>query len=100
MILPTEMTIGTRKLSIQMLRQMPTKGVMGTVYYNTGAIHLATHSNTTNGRYSPSRLQETFWHEITHAVLHDMGSPLFTNEKFVTAFSQRLSKAINSAKFK
>ena len=100
MIIPTHITVGKHKYSIQMLRQMPRKGIMGTVHYDLGTIQLATHSNTSNGRYSPSRLQETFWHEITHAILYDMDSPLFTNERFVTDFSSRLSKAITSAKFK
>ena len=42
---------------------------------------------------------ETFWHEVTHAILHDMNSKLTYNEKFVEAFSKRLSRAIDSAKF-
>jgi hypothetical protein len=100
MIIPTQITVGNHKYSIQMLRQMPRKGVMGTVHYDLGTIQLATHSNTSTGRYSPSRLQETFWHEVTHAILHDMGHHLHTNERFVTDFSSRLSKAIRSAEFK
>jgi hypothetical protein len=99
-IIPTHITIGTHRYSIHMLKQMPRKGIMGTVHYDLGTIQLATHSNTTNGRYSPTRVQETFWHEITHAILHDMGHHLYTNERFVTDFSSRLSKAITSAKFK
>ena len=99
MIIPTHITVGKHKYSIHMLKQMPRKGIMGTVYYNIGTIQLATHNNTTNARYSPSRLQETFWHEVTHAILHDMDHHLYTNERFVTDFSSRLSKAIRSAKF-
>lgn len=99
MITPTHITVGNHKYTVHMLKHMPKKGVMGTVHYDMGTIHLASHNNTTNGRYSPSRLQETFWHEITHAILHDMGHRLYTNERFVTDFSSRLSKAISSAKF-
>lgn len=99
MIIPTRITVGDHKYTIHMCKQMPGKGVMGAVHYNLGTIQLATHSNTSNGRYSPSRLQETFWHEITHAILHDMGHKLHTNERFVTDFSSRLSKAISSARF-
>lgn len=100
MIIPTHITVGKHKYTIHMLKQMPRKGIMGTVHYDLGTIQLATHSNTTNARYSPPRLQETFWHEVTHAILHDMGHHLHTNERFVTDFSSRLSKAISSAKFK
>lgn len=100
MIIPKSIQIGNHKYTIHMLKQMPRKGVMGAVQYNLGTIQLATHSSTTTARYSPSRLQETFWHEVTHAILHDMGHKLHTNERFVTDFSSRLSKAISSAKFK
>jgi hypothetical protein len=40
-----------------------------------------------------------FWHEITHAILHDMGHPLWADEKFVSAFSKRLNQAIQTARF-
>ena len=50
--------------------------------------------------YSASQRAETFWHELTHAILYDMGSELNKDEKFVTAFSNRLNQAILSAKFK
>jgi len=48
---------------------------------------------------SERQRSETFWHEVTHAILHDMGSKLEANEQFVTAFSKRLNDAIHSAKF-
>lgn len=41
---------------------------------------------------------ETFWHEVTHAILHDMKDPRWNDEKFVTAFSKRLNQVINTAK--
>lgn len=46
-----------------------------------------------------SQRRETFWHETTHAILFDMNHPLKRNEAFVTAFSRRLSRAIDSARF-
>ena len=48
---------------------------------------------------SERQRSETFWHELTHAILHDMGSKLEANEQFVTEFSKRLNNAIHSAKF-
>jgi len=45
-------------------------------------------------------VSETFWHEVTHAVLHDMHHPLWADEKFVTEFSKRLDQVIKTAKFK
>ena len=39
-----------------------------------------------------------FWHEVTHAILHDMNHPLYCNEKFVVRFSQRLNEVMGSMK--
>lgn len=39
-----------------------------------------------------------FWHELTHAILHDMGED-WRDEKFVVAFSKRLNQAIQTARF-
>lgn len=101
MITPTHITVGKNKYAIHTLKQMPKKGIMGTVHYAIGTIQLATHTNWTKPSqpYSKAQRQETFWHEVTHAILHDMGSKLESNEEFVTAFASRLSKAITSAKF-
>ncbi len=43
-------------------------------------------------------IAETFWHEVTHAILHDMQHPLWRDEKFVTAFSKRLNEVVHTAK--
>jgi len=47
---------------------------------------------------SSSKMQETFWHELTHAILYEMDHPLYRNEQFVTKFSTLLNRAINTAK--
>jgi hypothetical protein len=47
-----------------------------------------------------SALQETFWHELTHAILESMDCTALNNdENFVEDFSSRLAKAIQSARF-
>ena len=50
-------------------------------------------------KYTADERSNTFWHELTHAILYDMGSELTRNEKFVTAFADRLDQAIKTAKF-
>lgn len=60
------------------------------------------HNMRKGGRIAPRserQRSETFWHELTHAILHDMGSKLEANEQFVTEFSKRLNDAIYSARF-
>jgi len=49
--------------------------------------------------YDTHERANTFWHELTHAILYDMGCTLTHNEKFVTEFSDRLDQAIKTAKF-
>jgi hypothetical protein len=49
-------------------------------------------------KFEQSELDDTFWHELTHIILQDMGSDLTDNENFVTAFANRLTQAVNSAK--
>lgn len=48
-------------------------------------------------KFTEKERSETFWHEVTHAILQDMNHK--HDEKFVVAFSQRLNDAIRSAKF-
>jgi hypothetical protein len=38
-----------------------------------------------------------FWHEVTHAILHDMGDTRWKDEKFVTEFSRRMNQVIKTA---
>ena len=53
------------------------------------------------GQHTEGVQEEAFWHELTHAILHDMKeAKLNDNEEFVNGFSHRLHKAIKSAEFK
>jgi predicted SprT family Zn-dependent metalloprotease len=100
MELPKKIKVGDRWYSVEIVETMERRAHMGYVYYGTGAIEIAKKSNVTNKRYSKEEVSDTFWHELTHAILYDMGSNLYNNEKFVTRFANRLCKAINTAKFK
>ena len=64
----------------------------GRIYFGTRA--LVIHNN-------PDKAvdRNTFWHEITHAILFEMGTPQFRDERFVTEFADKLSGAIDSAIF-
>lgn len=72
-------------------------GCRGTCEYGTKTISVA--SRSAGYAYTSLEQFNTFWHELTHAILKDMGSPLESDEKFVSAFSDRLTTAITSAKF-
>ena len=95
--LPKKIRVGTRWYSVEVVEAMRNKSEMGRVHYDTQTIELA--KRTHHGvPFRLSALEETFWHELTHAILHDMGHDLCDNERFVDAFANRLSDAVNSAK--
>jgi hypothetical protein len=98
--LPKKVKVGDRWLSVEIVETMERRATMGYVYYGTGEIEVAKKCNVTNQAYSKEEVSDTFWHELTHAILYDMGHSLYKNEQFVTRFANRLAKAINTAKFK
>lgn len=99
MKIPKSIRVGKKKYSVHQVKHMDKKGIMGAVNYNASCILLATHSNVRGVRFKKEEMADTFWHELTHAILKDMGSKLESDEKFVSGFSDRLTKAILSARF-
>jgi len=63
--------------------------------------HLITIQNNGKGvTILKSRQEQTFFHEITHCILDQMGEEkLYHNEKFVDLFSQCLHQILKTAKY-
>ena len=98
--IPRRIRVGKKLYSIEVVEAMMEKKNMGRVYYPQQTIKLGLKSNVTGRKFADEEIQDSFWHEVTHAILHDMGyDTLNRNEAFVTGFANRLTKAINSAKF-
>ena len=98
--IPRRIKVGTKLYSVEIVEAMLEKKHMGKVYFSQQTIKLGRASNVTGRRYREEEIQDTFWHEVTHAILHDMGrDTLNRDERFVTGFANRLTKAINSARF-
>lgn len=100
MKIPKQVTIGKTKIKIDqpvslMVRGTPCHGCFDRA---DNSIDVAK-QDVRGYKFDKDERSETFWHEITHAILHDMKNQLSYNEKFVTAFSQRLDQAIKTAKF-
>jgi hypothetical protein len=98
MIIPKEITIGKNKYTIDIQKHIPGTDSMGQVRYSTRTISIATHSSETKKPYPKREVLDTFWHEIVHAILRDMGHDLESNERFVNAFADRLTDVVVSAK--
>lgn len=100
MKIPKQVTIGKTKIKIDqpvslMVRGIPCNGCFDR---SDNSIDVAK-QDVRGNKYDKDERSETFWHELTHAILHDMKNSLSYNEKFVTAFSQRLDQAIKTARF-
>lgn len=100
MIIPTQVTVGRQRYKV-----LQPETVMhgryarrGDIHYLSTTIRVAWVDKGSGRPFTTRQRSETFWHEMTHAILHDMGSHLANSEKFVVAFSTRLNKAVLSAK--
>jgi hypothetical protein len=100
MKLPRKVRVGNKHYSVEIVEAMAQRGRMGDVNYPTKCITIGQRSNVTGRVYKPEAIADTFWHELTHAILEDMGmDTLNKNERFVTGFANRLTKAIQTARF-
>jgi len=98
--LPTKIRVGRRWYSVEVVEAMLDKRDMGRVHYDDRLIQLGRTSNITGRKFKPEEIADTFWHEMVHTILKDMGEHrLNSNEAFVTKFANRLTEAINTAKF-
>ena len=98
--IPVRIRVGKQMYSVDVVESMRRKATMGRTYYDMGRIEIGANSNTTGRKFSNAEIDDTFWHEVTHAILYDMGHRLYNDESFVTEFAGRLAKAIKSAQFK
>ena len=100
MKIPKELKIGRKKIEIKQ-HQTVTIGKQackGSFHMKDNIIKIAK-KDVHGNRFGKAEQSETFWHELTHAILHDMKNQLTYNEKFVVAFSKRLDQAIRTARF-
>tara|TARA_R110000772_G_scaffold201859_1_gene312184 strand:+ start:7 stop:297 length:291 start_codon:yes stop_codon:yes gene_type:complete len=91
--IPRKVKVGKRWYSVEILEAMCNKQQAGRVFFDTQTIQVGRHTKQ-------SEMDETFWHELVHAILHDMEEhKLNDRETFVEDFAHRLAKAIKSARF-
>ena len=62
-----------------------------------GQISYALRTILINVKGSDREITDTFWHEATHAILHDMQHPQRDDEKFVRGFAKRMTDIIMTA---
>lgn len=101
MKIPKEVTIGRTPHLVRTKKSIVVgKHIChGSFDEDTHTIEIAQMNPLREYKYSADERSNTFWHELTHAILHDMDCKLTHNEKFVTAFADRLDQAIKTARF-
>lgn len=93
--LPETLTVGGIDYAVEQ-KDTGRNGDFG-FWESTGHIEIA--DSIGGEKVSESRKRQSFWHELTHAVLHQMGEyDLCDDEKFVNTFSSFLSGAVDSMK--
>lgn len=101
-MIPKKLHVGKRLYTVTLTPDKPPNGstfARANVSFASQTITIRTTAMRSRRLVSMAVLQHAFWHELTHAILHDMGSKLAYDETFVTRFSNRLDKAIRTARF-
>jgi hypothetical protein len=97
-LLPASLRIGRHRYTVEVVRRMRGRR-MGSIDYRQRLITVGTVSTVTARPYRPGEVRDTFWHEVTHGILHEMGHALSSNEAFVGEFATMLTRAIETARF-
>ena len=94
------MRVGKKMYSVEIVEAMLDKKFIGNINFDNQRIAIASRHPSTGRLLAGAEVRDSFWHELVHAILHDMGRHnLNRDEGFVTGFANRLSKAIDSARF-
>ena len=99
MRIPKTIKVGRKRYTVQQPGRMPFKYSRGSVNYDTGLINVATHSGATGKPLPEPSRTTTFWHEVLHAALYDMGSRKHADEGFVNELAKRIAGVVESARF-
>jgi exoribonuclease II len=97
---PRRMRVGKKMYSVEIVEAMLDKKFIGNINFDNQRIAIASRHPSTGRLLAGAEVRDSFWHELVHAILHDMGRHnLNRDEGFVTGFANRISKAIDSARF-
>jgi hypothetical protein len=102
MMIPKSVKVGKTKIDVMQPDGLKLdKDVCRGAYYRSDDMIIVAKGNPErNVLYDVDERANTFWHELTHVILQDMGERrLNANEKFVSAFADRLHQAIKTARF-
>lgn len=88
MVIPSKIRIGGQDIDVELAERLP-GDKLGTVCLAEGKLLVA--RNFSDKKQSDTSMQNTFVHEVVHAILDTMGeNELSGNERFVSTFSSFL----------
>lgn len=97
--IPKSFTVGGQDIEVKHVEICEDSG-LGNIILGQGEIQIADNVSRNIPQSETSKLN-TFYHELTHAILRTMGEyELNSNEKFVCSFSGFLTEAVRSFKYK
>ena len=96
--IPKSLTVGGQDIEVKHV-ELCEESDLGNIILGQGEIQIANNVSRNIPQSETSKLN-TFYHELTHAILRTMGEyELNSNEKFVCTFSSFLTEAIRSFKY-
>lgn len=96
--IPKSFTVGGQDIEVKHV-ELCEDSCLGDINLSQGEIRIAEYVSRNIPQSETSKLN-TFYHELTHAILRTMGEyELNSNEKFVCTFSGFLTEAIRSFKY-
>lgn len=99
MLIPKSFKLGNRPYQVRVAKSVRgPRGSVGRVDYKSRTIDIAVLNYWTGEKLPDAEVSDTFWHEVTHAILENMDHPLYRDERFVTAFANRLNEVVSTAK--
>lgn len=97
MKLPKQLTIGCYTFDVVVdNKRMADKNAYGYFEPSTNTITLATKAD--GSKLKKEIVWHTFYHELTHAILRQMGSDMYKDETFVDLFANLLYQSLKTMK--
>lgn len=96
--IPNKFTVGGQDITVKQV-ELCENSDLGNIILGQGEIQIANFVTRGVEQSYTSKLN-TFYHELTHAILKTMGEyELNNNERFVCTFSSLLTEAVRSFKY-
>lgn len=99
MKIPTRFKIGRRVFTVHQPRKLLDPPAFGRAMLISKEIHVAQEYPRSKFPRKDKDRFHTFWHEVMHAILHDMGSTSYKDEVFVDQLAKRIAGVIHTVEF-